>query len=87
MHPLYDVAAVVEDAADVFCVDGAGEVGVTVMAPITAGCADPLKPPKTQRYSQVSLLDQCLSSYCLMHYYHEDKGLYRIKNTAILIYF
>lgn len=51
MHPLYDVATVIEDAADVFCVDRAGEVGVTVMPSIPAGCADPLK--KTQQYSQV----------------------------------
>lgn len=49
MHPLYDVATVTEDAADVFCVDRAGEVGVTVMPAFTAGCADPLEKSQNNR--------------------------------------
>ncbi|TNN66362.1 hypothetical protein EYF80_023401 [Liparis tanakae] len=47
------LSSVVEDAADVFSVNRAGEVGVTVMPPVSAGCTDPLK--KTQEYRKVSV--------------------------------
>jgi hypothetical protein len=43
VHPLNDVPTVVEDPADVFRVDGAGKMGVTIVPAVSAGCADPLK--------------------------------------------
>lgn len=42
VHPLDDVSTVIEDTADVFRVDSAGKVGVTVVSSIPACCADPL---------------------------------------------
>lgn len=67
MHPLYDVATVIEDAADVFCVDGAGEVRVTVMPSVPAGCADPLqetqeKKKRSQHYQTVQTCHVTLMS-------------------------
>uniref|UniRef100_A0A673Z735 Uncharacterized protein n=1 Tax=Salmo trutta TaxID=8032 RepID=A0A673Z735_SALTR len=43
VHPLNDVSTVVEDAPDVFSVHCAGEMGITIVPSISAGCADPLK--------------------------------------------
>ena len=37
MHSLNDVATVVEDAPDVFCVYGAREMRITMMATVIAG--------------------------------------------------
>uniref|UniRef100_A0A665SWH7 Uncharacterized protein n=1 Tax=Echeneis naucrates TaxID=173247 RepID=A0A665SWH7_ECHNA len=42
VHPLNDVTTVIENAADVFCVDCTGEVGVTVMPSVPAGLSTPL---------------------------------------------
>lgn len=43
MHSLDDVSAVVEDAANVLRVHCAREVWITIVAAITACCADPLR--------------------------------------------
>lgn len=62
MHPLYDVTTVIEDAADVFCVNRAGKVGVTVMPSVPAGCADPLEETQEERQVLIDSGSQCFLS-------------------------
>lgn len=58
MHPLDDVATVIKDATDVFCVDRAGEVWVTVVPSVPAGCADPLKRDAEEQSGECKSVNQ-----------------------------
>lgn len=66
VHPLNDVPTVTEDTADVLRVHRAGEVGVTVMASVTTGCADSLE--RTQKCRRVSILASYITYICLLSY-------------------